>query len=380
MRNSTSVALPRVPARATPRVEMVGSLLKPPRLQALFREVYDGISAQEALVPPERRDKLEELRTAAREAIRDVVARQLEIGLDVVGDGEMRRGYFLNTLYDGVSGLEARAPDDDDPLFALEPYVAGRMAKIANPLADELAFLRTLTDHPVKASLPAPSIYHMQGYARSEAAYPDAYSFIDDVVRIEREMVGEAVAAGASYIQFDYPIYTTLVDPNVDKMVSSDGARAFDHALRSDRAVLDDVPDHVTTAVHMCRGNFKSESIVTGALDPVAERVFNELPHDRFLVEWNDETHTGGFEAIRFVPKGKVLVMGLISTQTPRLETVDELLRKMDRAQQYLPIEQLAISPQCGFSSFFEGNENARDVMWRKLELCVEVADRVWPR
>jgi 5-methyltetrahydropteroyltriglutamate--homocysteine methyltransferase len=330
-------------------------------------------------VPAERQERLQQLRAAAAEATREAVARQLEIGLDVVGDGEMRRGYFLNSLYDGVDGLEALAADDD-PLFALEPFVAQRIEKTGNPLADELEYLRALTGHPVKASIPAPSIYHMQGYARSEDAYPDAYAFIADVVRIERELVREAVAAGADYVQFDYPIYTTLVDPNAKDMVSSDWQKAFDHGLRADAAVLDDLPDGVTTAIHMCRGNFKSESIVTGALDPVAERVFNELPHDRFLTEWNDAAHTGGFDAIRFVPKGKVVVMGLVSTQSSRMETADELLRKMDEAQRHLPVEQLAISPQCGFSSFFEGNENAREVMWRKLELVAEVADRVWPR
>jgi 5-methyltetrahydropteroyltriglutamate--homocysteine methyltransferase len=358
---------------------MVGSLLKPPRLQDLFRRVYEGISAQERVVPPERGDLLAELHEAAREATVDAVARQIAIGLDVVGDGEMRRGYFLNSLYDGVSGLRSQQPEDD-PLFALEPYVAERMEKVANPLREELRFLRSLTDRPVKASIPAPSIYHMQGYARSEEAYADAYAFVDDVVRIERQLLGEAIADGADYVQFDYPIYTTLVDPNARDWVSSDPERAFDHALRADGAVLADVPDHVTTAIHMCRGNFKSESIVTGALDPIAERVFAELPHDRFLVEWNDEAHTGGFDAIRFVPKGKILVMGLVSTQSPRLETADEILRKLDEAQRFLPMEQLALSPQCGFASFFEGNENARDVMWRKLELVAEVADRVWPR
>ncbi|UGS37296.1 uroporphyrinogen decarboxylase/cobalamine-independent methonine synthase family protein [Capillimicrobium parvum] len=365
--------------REVPRAEMVGSLLKPPRLMELFREVYDGISAQETLVPPERDERLHALRAAAAEATREAVARQLEIGLDVVGDGEMRRGYFLNSLYDGVKGLES-LPADDDPIFAMEPFVADRITKTGNPLADELEYLRTLTDHPVKASIPAPSIYHMEGHARSEDVYPDAYAFIADVVAVEREMVRETVAAGADYVQFDYPIYTTLVDPNAGQMVSSESDKAFAHALRSDAAVLDGLPDDVTTAIHMCRGNFKSESIVTGALDPVAERVFNELPHDRFLMEWNDEAHTGGFDAIRFVPKGKVVVMGLVSTQSSRLETADELLRKLDEAQRFLPVEQLAISPQCGFSSFFEGNENAREVMWRKLELVVEVADRVWPR
>lgn len=358
---------------------MVGSLLKPPPLQALFREVYDGISAQEALVPSERLERLDRLHAVADEAIRDAVARQIAVGLDVVGDGEMRRGYFLNSLYDGVAGLEAR-PVDDDPWFALEPYVAARLKKVSNPLAAEIGYLRTLTDHPIKASIPAPSIYHMEGYARSPEAYPDAYTFINDVIEIESEMAVEAVSAGADYIQFDYPIYTTLVDPNAEQMVSSDLQRAFDHALAADSAVVDRLPADVTTAIHMCRGNFKSESMVTGALDPVAERVFNELPHDRFLVEWNDEAHTGGFDAIRFVPKGKILVMGLVSTQTARLETIDEILKKMDEAQRHLSVDQLAISPQCGFASFFEGNESARDVMWRKLEVVAEVADRIWGR
>jgi 5-methyltetrahydropteroyltriglutamate--homocysteine methyltransferase len=366
-------------ARSIPRAEMVGSLLKPPQLLELFREVYAGVTAQERLVPPERLERLEELRRMAREASRDVVGRLEDIGMDVVGDGEMRRGYFLNGLYDGVTGLGLPSVSDLQ-LFGLEPRVQERLRLVSNPLADELAFLRSLTARPVKAALPAPSIFHMRGYLRDPEAYADSYEYIEDVVSIERAMVAEAAAEGATYVQFDYPIYTTLADPDAEMMISSPWQRVFDHSLRSDAAVVEGLPAHVTTAIHLNRGNFKSTSIVQGALDPVAERVFGELPHDRFLVEWNNVGEMGGFETIRFVPKGKIVVLGLVSAHDARVETVDELLRRIDEAQRQLPIEQLAISPGCGFASSYEGNENVRDVMWRKLELVAEVADRVWPR
>jgi 5-methyltetrahydropteroyltriglutamate--homocysteine methyltransferase len=358
---------------------MVGSLLKPKDLQRLFAEVFAGISAQEQFVPADRLERLDELHERAARAAREVIARQLEVGLDVVGDGEMSRAYFLNSFYGAVDGLKSRPPGGD-PFFGHEPLVANHLRKVANPLARELSFLRSVTDHPVKASLPAPSIYHMAGYDVAQDAYPDTDAYVDDVARIERELVEEAAAAGATYVQFDLPIYTMLAGDNARQVVAGDLDHVLDHALQADAAAVAGLPDSLTTAIHMCRGNSDQGGIVKGGLDPIAERLFDELPHDRFLVEWHDQTVAGDFGALRFVPKGKVVVMGLVSTQTARLETTDELLQRMDDAQRFLPIDQLAISPQCGFSSFFAGNESARDVMWRKLELVAEVADRIWPR
>ena len=214
-----------------------------------------------------------------------------------------------------------------------------------------------------------------EGYGSLEA-------FVDDAIEIERGLVADAIAAGARYIQFDFPLYPYLVDPAWTARFEDAGHRIDDvleAAIAADAAVLKGIPDEVTVGLHICRGNYRSSWMCEGSLEPVAERVFGELPYDTFLVEWDDRRRDGGFEPIRFLRDGAVMVMGIVSTKTRELEDADDLIRRMEEAASFAGgIDRLAISAQCGFASVMVGNDIDEDAQWRKLELVGRVADRLW--
>lgn len=371
----------RRPARA----ETVGSLLRPPALRAAIAAMYEP--GHHALLSEERRKDLSALRAAEDEAIRRVVRRQIEIGLDVVSDGELRRWMFTNSFYDAVEGVttdnEIEFTNERGERVVLAIHtVRERLRKVDSPPAREAAFMASLTDHPFKVTLPAASLF-THPFGVSPAAYPSVEEFAAHAIEIERELIAETVAAGCRYVQLDFALYPYLVDDRWLPRFEAAGHRVeglLDSALAADRAVVSAIPEGVTKGLHICRGNYRSRWLCSGSLEPVAERMFAELPYDTFLVEWDDVGRDGGFGPIRYVPRGKVVVMGLVSSKTPVLESEDELLRRLEEASRLLPIEQLAISTQCGFASVIEGNEIDEDAQWRKLELVCRVADRVWPR
>jgi 5-methyltetrahydropteroyltriglutamate--homocysteine methyltransferase len=214
--------------------------------------------------------------------------------------------------------------------------------------------------------------------------YWDEDDVADHVVALERELIDAAVAEGATYVQLDLGMYPYLVDPDQQARLAEMGADAdtlLDRFLRVDAAVIDGLPDNVETAMHLCRGNLKSKWLWRGSLEPVAERLFHELPYDRFLVEWDDVEREDDFSILQHVPQGEngpVIVLGIVSSKNPELESEDSLLGAIDQASQYLPTEQLAISPQCGFASNVIGNDLTEDDQWRKLELVARVANRLW--
>jgi 5-methyltetrahydropteroyltriglutamate--homocysteine methyltransferase len=317
------------------------------------------------------------------------VWRQIDIGLVVVCDGEFRRWMFLNSFYDAVEGA---ATDRSEVEFRNEagatvvlsvPSIEARLRRVDSPAAREAAFVAQLTDHPFKVTFPAASIF-----AHPFGVSPDAYEshdeFVEHAVAIERELIADAVAAGCRYVQLDFPLYPYLVDPDWSTRFEAAGhgvAGLFEKALAADRSVLDGIPNGVTTALHICRGNYRSCWICQGSLEPVAERVFGGLPYDAFLVEWDDVGRDGGYEPARFLRRGSTMVMGIVSTKTPVLEDEDGLLRRLEEAAVIVGgMDRLAISPQCGFASVIEGNEIDEDTQWRKLELVARMADRVWPR
>jgi len=195
-------------------------------------------------------------------------------------------------------------------------------------------------------------------------------------------LVAEAIRAGATSIQFDFPLYPYLVDPVWIARFVAGGHRIealVDAAIAADTEVLRGIPDDVTVALHICRGNFRSAWMCEGSLEPVADRVFGELPYDAFLVEWDDLRRDGGFEPIRSLRTGALMVMGIVSTKSPAMESEDALLAQMDEAAKIIgDLDRLAISPQCGFASVVIGNRIDEDVQWRKLELVARVADRLW--
>jgi 5-methyltetrahydropteroyltriglutamate--homocysteine methyltransferase len=337
-------------------------------------------------------EEREKDRTALREledaAIRDVVRRQIDIGLDVVTDGEFRRWMFMNSFYDAVSGVRTgksvtfRNDRGEGVELAVHEIVAP-LVQVDSPAAREAAFMVEATGgYPFKVTFPAPSIF-LHPFTTVAGAYGSVEEFAEAAIEIERQLVREAVEAGGIYLQFDFPLYPYLVDPTWVASFEARGhpvADLVDAAIAADTAVLEGIPDEVTVALHICRGNFRSSWMCEGSLEPVAERVFGELPYDAFLVEWDDLGRDGGFEPVRYLRAGSTMVMGIISTKTPVLETEDDLLRKMDVAAGFVDggLDRLAISPQCGFASVMVGNEIDEDAQWRKLELVARVADRLW--
>jgi 5-methyltetrahydropteroyltriglutamate--homocysteine methyltransferase len=378
-------------ARRPARAEHVGSLLRPAKLKALVEEIYEP--GHSAMLAEERAKDLTELHAAEDEAIRDAVRRQLDIGLDVISDGEFRRFMFTGSFYDAVDGLDAgtgQVPftneDDEVEYYTGVPVVKGQLRKIGSPGAHEAAFLRGLTDHPFKVTFMAASFFwfplaYIPGI--TDKVYPTQAEMVEHMIEIEREQVAEAIAAGATYVQFDWPLYPALGDPAAVGMLKEHGVDPdwlLDRLIEADKKVIEGIPAGVRTALHLCRGNHKSKWIYNGPMDAYAERMFNELPYDVFVMEWEDTAREGDYSALRHVPDGPIVAMGIMSSKKPRVETADELERHIEQASQYRDVDGLALSPQCGFASTYIGNEVTEDIQWRKLETLVQAAERIWPR
>jgi 5-methyltetrahydropteroyltriglutamate--homocysteine methyltransferase len=340
-----------------------------------------------ALLPEERAKDLGALHAAEDDAIREAVARQESLGLDVVTDGEFRRYMFLNSFWDAVEGFSTdratttfRNERGEEATWYVQ-RVEERLRPVDSPAAREAAFLAGVATRPFKVTFPAASLFCHPFTFAPEHAYADLGELVAHAIELERGLIADAVAAGVRYVQLDFPLYPYLVDERwaaAFREAGHDPDALFEAALAADEAVLEGLGDGVRTALHVCRGNYRSRWLCEGSLAPVAERMFGELPYDAFLVEWDDVGRDGGYEPIRHVPEGRTMVMGLVSTKTPVLESEDDLLRRIEEAATYLPLEQLALSPQCGFASVVEGNEIDEGTQWRKLELVARVAGRVW--
>jgi 5-methyltetrahydropteroyltriglutamate--homocysteine methyltransferase len=376
----------RRPARA----EVVGSLLRPPPLRRAVEGFY--APGHSAVLDAERAQDRAALTELEDEAIREAVERQIACGLDVVTDGEFRRWMFLNSFYDAVEGFRTDnvvtfRGDDGGAVELAVHEIVDRLRPVDSPAAREAAFMASITGHPFKVTFPAASIFgHPFTFKRgvTDRGYADLAGFVAHAIEIERALVADAVAAGARYIQFDFPLYPYLVDPAWAARFRAQGhdpAALLEAALAADTAVVEGLPGHVTTALHICRGNYRSSWMCEGSLEPVAEAVFGGLPYDAFLVEWDDPRRDGGFEPIRFLRPESVMVMGLISSKVPDPESEDDLVRRMEAAAGIVgDMDRLAISPQCGFASVMVGNDTDAEAQWRKLALVGRVADRLWPR
>ncbi len=344
-----------------------------------------------AVLDEERDRDRSELRALEDEAIREAVPRQIDLGLDVVTDGEFRRRMFMNSFYDAVAGVRTGKTvtfrnDRGDDVHLNVHEIVDRLRPVASPAADEAGFLASIAGgYPFKVTFPAASIFtHPLTTVAGEDGhgYASLDEFVEHAIAIERQLVADAVAAGARYVQFDFPLYVYVSDPSWVARFEAAGYEAdslLESALAADLAVLKRLADEVTTALHIYRGNYRSSWMCKGSLEPVAERVFGELPYDAFLVEWDDVGRDGGFEPIRFLREGSTMVMGIVSTKTRDMEDEDDLMRRMEGAAGLAGgMDRLAISPQCGFASVMVGNETDEDVQWRKLELVGRVADRLW--
>jgi 5-methyltetrahydropteroyltriglutamate--homocysteine methyltransferase len=372
-------------ARRPARAEVVGSLLRPPELRAAIDAFYE--EGHSAVLAEERSRDRHELYEAEDRAIREAVRRQIECGLDVVTDGEFRRWMFMNSFYDAVEGVRtdksvAFRNARGETVELNVHVIRERLRIVDSPAAREAEFMIEVAgNHPFKVTFPAASIF-AHPFTTVAGAYESIEEFVAHAIEIERELVARAIAAGAHYVQFDFPLYPYLVDPLWIARFEEAGHdidALTDAALAADMAVLEDLPADVTAALHICRGNYRSSWMCEGSLEPVAERVFGELPYDAFLVEWDDQGRDGGYGPVRFLRGGSIMVMGLVSSKTPVLEDEDELLRRMEEAAGYAGgMDRLAISPQCGFASVMVGNLTNEEAQWRKLELVGRVADRLW--
>ncbi len=368
------------------RVDHIGSLLRPEALKTAFRDNAVGKLADGDLV------------RAQDEAIRAVVAKQEAHGLPVVTDGEYRRlnwqvsfseveGWdlsavsrraFLGSPDNRMPGEQALTRGEDAVLTYRTPATSKLRLARNFPLF-EYQFAQGLTRRPAKAMIMGPDrVVQMFDAPGSRAVYPDTNSFMADVVRVQHEMAKGLAAAGCRYVQLDEPSYTGYVDPpTVERMRAGgdDPIALLDRAIAATNAVTAGLD--LTVGVHICRGNRASMWHREGTYDAIAEKLFNGLACGRLLLEYDSE-RAGTFAPLRFVPKGKVAVLGLITTKHGRVETVEELKRRIDDAARHLPLDQLALSPQCGFASGIGGNLLSEDEQWRKLDVMLETARQVW--
>jgi 5-methyltetrahydropteroyltriglutamate--homocysteine methyltransferase len=383
---------PQRPARPVARAEFVGSLLRPKAITDLIDSIYgDMTTASKPFALDKQSLQMQRLTALADNEIARAVRRQIDCGLDVVTDGELRRSTFLSSFYDSVDGFGPSPTrfevKDEQGNVAYsgyaDPVVIGPLRKAASPLAEEATFLRGITDFPFKLTIPAPSYFLTDFVDVPASVYPSRRQFLDDVIQIERRLILEAIAAGARWIQFDFPIYPGLVDPQyAAKLVQMNGCKdvgaLLGIALKADNQVTASLPEEITVGLHLCRGNLEG-GFWSGSLAPIAERMFSELVHDRFLFEWEDVRRAGSFEPIKHVPKGRIMAMGIVSTKRPEVETVEQLIRQLEEAARYLPIDQLALCTQCGFASLCGDHlVQVEDSQWRKLEVIGRVADKVW--
>ncbi len=369
--------------RMTPpfRADHVGSLLRPPELLRAREEFAAGRSTPE------------QLRAAEDAAIREVVKMQRDVGLQSATDGEFRRAsWHMDFIYE-LGGIE-KAPGDITVHFRNEQGdieftpAAIRVAEkvhLDHPIfAQDFEFLQGLVDPDVtpKLTVPSPSMVHYRGGAAAidPNVYSDMEEFWGDLTAAYAAQVRAIAAMGGRYLQFDDTSLAYLNDPRQREEMANKGEDAehlHETYIRHLNEALADKPEGLTVTTHMCRGNFRSSWVAEGGYDFVAEAVFGELGVDGFFLEY-DDARSGGFEPLRFVPKRKMVVLGLVTTKRGELESKDDLKRRIEEASQYVPIDQLCLSPQCGFSSTVEGNALSYEQEVAKLERIVETAAEVW--
>jgi 5-methyltetrahydropteroyltriglutamate--homocysteine methyltransferase len=383
--------------RRIPRAEHVGSLVRPARLRAALNRLAGqaGSDLTKSNLLMAQSAMVEDLDEVLAELIAEAVQAQIAAGLDALTDGEYRRMFFTGSFDAAIRGFQPSTetrfmtgPDGQKIERPERPVAGRRLEKVSNPLAREAEFMASITDRPFKVTIPAASMYCWYGVFTpgiTDRFYADHDELADHVVDLMREIVDEAITAGASYVQFDFPFYPLFVDDSHKqrwrKFGIDEDEAYLERLLRVDAAVIEGLPEPVRTALHLCRGNAGDYWMASGALDPVAEQVF-ALPYDSFLVEWDDKERDGDYSALRYVPRGAdpIVSVGVVSTKRNELESEDWVLGEIEEASAYLAVDQLALAPQCGFGTVPGMESVSEDLQWRKLELVGKVADRVWPR
>jgi 5-methyltetrahydropteroyltriglutamate--homocysteine methyltransferase len=366
-----------MPLQAKPpfRADQVGSLLRPSELHNARAAAKKGEIGREALREIEDR------------CIRDVVAKQETVGLSGITDGEFRRDWWHIDFLEGFEGVEAvvdpntaafHGADEAVPVLT----VTGKVRRSHPVMVEPFKFLKSVTQRTAKLTIPSPSMLHMRGGrpAISREVYPELDEFWSDCAQAYREEILDLAAAGCTYLQLDDVSFAYLCDEKIRagyRERGDDPERAPRTYAGAINAALRGHPPGLTVTIHTCRGNFKSTWMASGGYEPVAEVVFGGLDVDGYFLEYDTE-RAGGFEPLRFVPKGKKVVLGLVTSKSAQMESKDTLKRRIEAAAKFVPLEDLCLSPQCGFSSTHHGNALTEADQWRKLELIVEVAREVW--
>jgi 5-methyltetrahydropteroyltriglutamate--homocysteine methyltransferase len=360
------------------RADHVGSLLRPRGLKEA-RERFEHNEIGE-----------DDLRAAEDEAIREVVRKQESIGLQGITDGEYRRTFFHVDFLQRLQGVAVsggiatkfHTREGDIDFAPPRITVVGKLRHVRDIQTADFRYLKSVTTKTPKVTIPSPTMVHFRGGRKGIDihAYPDLDEFFEDLAQVYRDEVASLYAAGCRYIQFDDTNLAYLCDPELRAQAKERGDDPNDlpysyAALIN--AVIDRRASDLTVAVHLCRGNFKSAWVAEGGYEPVADALFNALHVDAYFPEY-DDARSGTFEPLRFVPKDKTVVLGLVTTKSPALESVADIVRRIDEAARHVPLEHLCLSPQCGFASTVHGNQITEADQWAKLERILEVTRQVW--
>jgi methionine synthase II (cobalamin-independent) len=359
------------------RADHVGSFLRPAEL----------LAARTAGAPAEQLRELEDRH------IRRVLIRQQALGFEIFTDGELRRRNFMSDFTDAVDGFDLgdAVPRSWDAASTAAPQASGVTGIVTSKLRQarrltghEIPFLRAHSPGAIKITLPSATQFPAIAYKRgtTDRAYPTHSALLWDIVEIMKTELAAVSGEGVRYIQIDAPRYSYYIDPKWREYIKTemglDPDASLDEAIRADNACFASARrGGVTLAMHLCRGNNRSHWYAEGGYDAIADKLFGTMAVDRFLLEY-DDARSGSFEPLRFVPRGKTVVLGLISSKRPQLETKAELIRRIEEASRYVPLDDLALSPQCGFASTMEGNLLTEDDQWAKLRLVAETAQEVW--
>jgi 5-methyltetrahydropteroyltriglutamate--homocysteine methyltransferase len=367
--------------RTTPpfRADHVGSLLRPQELHTARDKKQKGEISAEAL------------RQVEDKCIREAVKMQEDIGLQVTTDGEFRRTFWHVDFLEQFANVTVVPPSikasfhthSGDIHFAPPGIrIDGKLSRPHPIFVDHFKFLKSVTKVTPKITIPAPSNMHFRGGRKAidQKAYPDLGEFYADLARVYREEVKDLADAGCRYLQIDEVNFAYLCDPKLREQVQNIGSDPATLPQTYAKLINESIggrPKDMVTAMHLCRGNFKSAWVAEGGYEPVADVLFNQIDVDGYFLEYDDE-RSGDFAPLRFVPKGKTVILGLVTTKLSQLETKDSLKRRIEEAAKYCPLDQLALSPQCGFSSTVEGNDVSVGDEIAKLKLVVETAKEVW--
>jgi 5-methyltetrahydropteroyltriglutamate--homocysteine methyltransferase len=367
-----------MPAPTNPpfRAEHVGSLLRPKELTQAFRAHRNGEISDQMF------NAIQDM------AIHEAVKLQEEVGLKMVTDGEFRRASYWAHFVERVDGLVVRDAsfkfhdDHGHEVDFAAPYAEAPVRRSQSISGDEFEFLQSVTSATPKITMPSPATMHFYrlGDSIGDGVYPNEEAYFADLATVYAEEIAALAEAGCRYIQIDEVPIAMLCDPAIREKVEAvgyDPDRLMDAYVDLSNAAIAARPDGVTIGMHLCRGNFKGHYLSQGGYEPVAERLFNGINVDVFFLEY-DTPRAGDFEALRYMPDDKSVVLGIVSTKTPELESADDLKRRIEDAGRYVDIDRLALSPQCGFASTVAGNPVSVDDQRAKLRLIVDVANDVW--